>query len=201
MSQQHLVPEPQDGSERPANAGDNEEIYQQLYKSAKSKSGDVPKDEHPSTFEASIPPYSYRAQDTTYAHNSADPAYNAHPHEMDTRARQYRRRHFSPDGDALENGYRPYQRQERMQYQVPSWARPQQHNGPHVLRWLVLIVLGIVLIKPLLVIIGALFLAGLLAFIILIPLIILGVLIIAGVVLAILGIMLGRSIWHGGWRW
>jgi hypothetical protein len=200
MSQQQLVPEPQDGSEH----GGNEEIYQQYYKVAKSKSGGVPKDEHPSTFEASIPPYSYRAQDTaTHAYNSADPAYTAHPHEIDARARQYRRQRFSPDGDALENGYRPYQQQQRMQYQVPSWARPQQHNGPHVLRWLVLIVLGIVFIKLVLVLIGALFLVGLgvLAFIILIPLIVIGALLVAGVVLGILGIVLGRAVWRSGWRW
>jgi hypothetical protein len=195
VSQQQLVPEPQDGSN--TNAQENEEIYQRPYKSAHARNA-MPKEEHPSTFEEIIPPYSYRAQDRV-TRNTPDSASGAHFHETNARERQSRRRRFSPDGDALENGYRPYQQQQYSQ--VPPWARPQQHS--HFLRWLILIGLAIVLIKPLLVLIGALFFAGMaiLAFIILIPLIVLGAMLLAGFVLAILGIVLGRAVWRSIWRW
>jgi hypothetical protein len=183
MSQQEFVP--QEGSER---LGGDVEIYQHLYKAPKS--GSVLKEEHPSTFEASMPAYSYHAQDA--AQRSYDPASTA------LRARRYRRRHFSPDGDALENGYRPYEQRQRMQYSVPSWARPQRHNGPHTLRWIVLIVLGIILLKPLLILLGALFLAGVgvLALVILIPLIVIGAVLIGALAIALLGLLLGRAMWR-----
>ena len=198
MSQQQLVPEPQDES---ANGSqDNEGINRHLYKSTHARSSGMPKEEHPSTFEETIPPYSYHAQDRV-AQNPADPAHSAHFHETNARQRQARRRRFSPDGDALENGYRPYQQQKYSQ--VPPWARPQPQRNSHVLRWLVLIILAFLLIKPLLALIGGLFLTGLtvLGLIILIPLIVLGILIIAGFVLAILGIMLGRAVWRSIWHW
>jgi hypothetical protein len=192
MSQQQFVP--QEGSER---LSGDEEIYQQYFKAPKN--GNILKEEHPSTFEASIPAYSYRAQDAA-AQRSYDTATTAHPHETDERARRSRRRRFSPDGDALENGYRPYQ--QRMQYQAPSWARPQRHNRPHTLRWIVLIVLGIILIKPLLILLGALLLTGLgvLALIILIPLIVIGAVLAGALMIALFGLLLGRAVWHGGWR-
>ena len=192
MSQQQFVP--QEGSQR---LSGDEKIYQQFYKVPKK--GNILKEEHPSTFEASIPAYSYRAQDAV-SQRSYDPANTAHPHETDARARRYRRRRFSPDGDALENGYRPYQ--QRMYYQAPSWARPQRHNGPHVLRWIVLITLGIVLIKPLLILLGALFLTGLgvLALIILIPLIVIGTVLVGTLMIAVLGLLLGRAVLRGSIR-
>src|SRR6266536_6133645 len=102
MSQ--IIPEPQKGRKRPASSGD-EEIYRQPYKTPES--GNVPKDEHPSTFEASIPPYSYRAQDAA-SRRAYDPVHTAHPHETDERARRDRPRRFSPDGDARSKRSRPY---------------------------------------------------------------------------------------------
>ena len=194
MSQQEFVP--QEGSER---LGGDVEIYQHLYKAPKG--GNVLKEEHPSTFEASMPTYSYSAQDAV-AQRSYDPASTAHAHETDERARRYRRRHFSPDGDALENGYRPYEQRQRMQYSVPSWARPQRHNRPHTLRWIVLIVLGIILLKPLLILLGALLLAGVgvLALVILIPLIMIGAVLIGALVIAMSGLLLGRAVWRSGRR-
>jgi hypothetical protein len=186
VSQQQLVPEPQDESTN--GSQENEALHQHLYK---PRNSNMPKDEHPSTFEETIPPYSYRAQDRA-AQNQADAAHSAHFHETNARVRQARRQRFSPDGDALENGYRPYQQQQYSQ--VPPWARPQQQRNSHALRWFIIIVMAIVLIKPLLILIGGLFLAGLtaLGIIILIPFIILGLLIIVGFVLA----MLGRAMWR-----
>lgn len=188
MSQQQFVPEPQD--ESTTGAQENEAVQQHLYK---SRNSNMPKEEHPSTFEETIPPYSYRAQDRV-AQNPADPAHSAHFHETNARARQERRQRFSPDGDALENGYRPYQQQQRYA-QVPPWARPQPQRNSRVLRWIITIAMVIIFIKPLLILIG-----GLLGIIILIPLIILGILIIVGIVLSILGIVLGRAVWRGTWH-
>jgi hypothetical protein len=191
VSQQQLVPEPQDESTN--GSQENEAIYQHLYK---PRNSNMPKDEHPSTFEETIPPYSYRAQDRA-AQNPADPAQSAHFHETNARVRQARRQRFSPDGDALENGYRPYQQQQY--FQVPPWARPQPQRNAHVLRWLFAIVMAIILIKPLLILVGGLFIASLslLGIFVLIPFVILGILIIVGFVLALLGTVLGR----GMWRW
>ena len=199
MSQQQLVPEPQDGNS--SDTQGSEEIYKRPYKSARSKN--MPKDEHPSTFEETIPPHSYRAQDRV-TQNTPDPLSGAHFHETNAHERQSRRRRFSPDGDALENGYQPYrQQQQRVYNQVPPWARPQQHRSRRVLRWIVLFVLALVLIKPFLILMGGLLLAGLavLGFIILIPLIIVGVLLLVGLMFAIFGIGLGRAVWRGIWRW
>lgn len=198
VSQQQLVPEPQDGSS--SGSQGNAEIYKRPYKSARSSN--MPKDEHPSTFEETIPPYSYRAQDRV-TRNTPDPRSGAHFHETNVQERQARRRRFSPDGDALENGYQPYRQQQRVYNQVPPWARPQQHKNRHVLRWIVLLILAIVLIKPLLILIGGLFIAGLtlLGFIILIPFIILGAFLLIGLTLAILGVVLGRAVWRSIWRW
>ncbi len=64
------------------------------------KTTDMPKYEHPSTFEDSIspiPPYSYRAQDTRQEPQSQ------------TATSQHRQTHAaSNDADAFETGYRPY---------------------------------------------------------------------------------------------
>ena len=198
MSQQQLVPEPQDGSS--SGSQGNEELYKRPYKSARSSN--MPKDEHPSTFEETIPPYSYRAQDRI-TQNTPDPRNSAHLHETNAHERQSRRRRFSPDGDALENGYQPYRQQQRTYNQVPSWARPQQHKNTHFLRWIIMLALVIIFIKPLVILIGGLFLAGVtvLGLIILIPLIILGALLLAGLVLVILGMVLGRAVWRSIWRW
>jgi hypothetical protein len=198
VSQQQLVPEPQDGSS--SDSQGNEEIYKRPYKAARSSN--MPKDEHPSTFEETIPPYSYRAQDRVTS-NTPDAGSGAHLHETNAQQRQSRRRRFSPDGDALENGYQPYRQQQRMYGQVPSWARPQQHKNRHILRWIVLLVLAILFIKPLIILVGGIFFAGLtvLGLIILIPLIIVGALLLTGLVLAILGVVLGRAVWRSIWRW
>ncbi len=195
MSQQQLVPEPQDGDSQ-----GSEETYKRPYKAARSSN--MPKDEHPSTFEETIPPYSYRAQDRV-TRNTPDPGSGAHLRETNAQERQSRRRRFSPDGDALENGYQPYRQQQRMYGQVPSWARPQQHKNKHLLRWIITLALVIIFIKPLIILVGGIFFAGLtvLGFIILIPLIVLGALLLAGLVLAILGLVLGRAVWRSIWRW
>ncbi len=117
------------------------------YWSTRPNTGNMPKNEHPANFENSIsglppvPPYSYAAQDRV-----AQPSYQS-------AQSQQQRRHFSPDGDAMEHGYRPYGSYNRS---VPPWARPQ--GGNKVARTLIFVVLGFMLLKPLLALLGALLL-------------------------------------------
>src|SRR5947209_19644524 len=107
MSQQEMFSGEQD--QRPLES----EIQAQPYywsTRPKAKTGDVPKNEHPSTYEESIPPYSYRAQESaSYTSPQGNPAYRAD-------ARQQR------SGGAFGQSDRPYAAY-TMQWQVPSWAR------------------------------------------------------------------------------
>ena len=154
MSQQEFEPQQ---NERPfytysdsvqENAQESE--ARPYYWSTKPNTGNIPKNEHPANFEDSIsgiPPYSYMAQDR--------PVQETQTHTTHTTSQQQQRQHynFSPDGDAMEHGYRPYASYNN---QVPPWARPQRGNKSA--RIIFLIILGFVLIKPLLVLLGALLL-------------------------------------------
>ena len=105
----------------------------------KAKTGDIPKNEHPSTYEESIPPYSYRAQESASSSSRQEhPAYRAKVHQRRSEAA----------GGVFEQGYRPYTAY-NMQWQVRSWARPQYNNG-NGLRTAVFVVLGLLLIVPIL---------------------------------------------------
>ncbi len=104
---------------------------------SRSGASDAPKDEHPSTFEDSIPPYSYQAQSS---------AFNDQQASVEGVGREGPR---PQDGGGSEQRYRPSSyNQYNPQWQVPSWARPQRHKGNKVMRWIVLIVLALLLIKP-----------------------------------------------------
>lgn len=170
MSQQEFAPREQ---RQEGEAGAY--TQQSFYRSNKGKGGDLPKNDHPSTFEEFVPPYRYQAQD--------GPSRRAT--KADRRQQEQRtRRGLSPDGDALENGYHP-ERQAHV-YQVPPWARPQ-HNNRGVLRWVIGIFILILLIKPILMLLGFLFvaLAGITIIALIIPLLIFLFLFIMFFVLAI----------------
>src|SRR5436309_12756239 len=115
----------------------------------KAKTSEMPKNDHPATFEQSIPPYVYPAQDGVRTQE--------HKQQQRTNA-QYARltrdmsgnQRFSPDGDALEHGYRPYRRYNYSNGNgVPFWARPRRGIGMKPARLLVLILLGAVLLHAL----------------------------------------------------
>jgi len=136
MNQQEMFSEEQD--QQPLES----EIQAQPYywsTRPKAKSGDVPKNEHPSTYEEAIPPYSYRAQESA----SSTPRQEKRAYRANV---GQRRSDFVPD--AFERGYQPYSAY-NMQWQVPSWARPQHNNG-NSLRTAVFVVLGLLLFVPLL---------------------------------------------------
>lgn len=212
MSQQDFYPQSEENKE-------NADIpVQPYYWSTKQKTGDMPKNEHPSTFEESIPPYGYKAQDTA---SSASSASSTQKQQSEQRSgatyeqRTHQRKGFSPDGDAFETGYRPYATMQQ-QY-APPWARPQRNRmGPW--RWIILIALGFIFLRPLLWIagiliaaIGVLFGAVLLA--VLLPVIIIVALlavfsVMALIVMAVLGIPFRpwrwrgyRGRWRGGRSW
>jgi hypothetical protein len=183
MSQQELVPEPQNGQTR-----DHDRQYTQPWRRPKKhRDGDLLKEEHPSTFESSASPYSYQAQDEAAYAQRRTPGERAQG--------AHRQRQFSLDGDAFEYGYRPY-RQYTQAPQVPPWARPQRHRNRGVVFWMVLIALALALVKalPLLIALIVGFI-GMVVFAVLLPvfivLIVLALLaIIAMTVLVALGIPL-----------
>jgi len=188
MSQQEFVPEPQDQQYRQDQQGqdaqsqDNEEVYAEpYYWSTQRKSSNIPKEEHPSTYEESIPPYSYRAQDSATYKKQADNIVDADPGPQQRQERQSQKQQFSSGGNTSGTRERSY-RQYNMRWQVPPWARPQPRKPGNLLwRVLMIVVLGVILIKILPFLVGlALAIIGIAAFIILLPL-----LIIIGLVLAI----------------
>jgi hypothetical protein len=136
MNQQEMFSEEQD--QQPLES----EIQAQPYywsTRPKARTGDAPKNEHPSTYEESIPPYSYRAQESgSYPLDQEDAAYRAN-------VRQHR---SDSARDVFGQSYRPYTAY-TMQWQVPPWARPQHNNG-NGLRTAVFVVLGLLLFVPLL---------------------------------------------------
>lgn len=170
-------------------AQSNEEIYAQqpYYWSTRSTRGGEPKEEHPSTFEGSIPPYSYQAQE----HESAQQSERVVDAESSAREQPQHQRS---------------QRQYQAYWQVPSWARPQQHQGNKVLRWIILIILAVVLIKPIIVlvtiIVGAIGLAvGVALLAILLPIFILLAILLAFAAMALIFLaMLGVPIRRGRFR-
>ena len=157
MSQQEFEPQQ---NERPFynhsdSVQDNahESEARPYYWSTRPNTGNIPKNEHPANFEDSIaglppiPPYSYQAQDR--------PTQGTYMNTPPQQQQQARRNNLSPDGDAMEHGYRPYGSYQR---QVPPWARPQRGNKAG--RVIIFVILGFMLLKPLLALLGFLLLAG-----------------------------------------
>jgi hypothetical protein len=182
-------------------------------RSNKAKASEMPKNDHPATFEQSIPPYAYPAQDGVNARlRQAQEGEQQRASTQQARQTQsmYGNQRFSPDGDAMEHGYRPYK-----QYNygsgrgVPLWARPQRGIGNKPVRLLVLILLGIALLHALpaiaavvLTLLGVVVLAIFLPFIIIFA----GVAafaVLALIVLKVLGIPLGRRgmFYRKRWGW
>ncbi len=198
MSQQEFVPQSQGKSEQYLE--EEEENYGQTYRVEKSKTSDMPKSEHPSTYEDSVPPYSYRAQDSVA--DTQSPIQRERP-----ASRQRQQQQFSPDGDAFESSYQPYRSQQ--QQQVPPWARPQRNNKP-ILRWVVLILLGLALIKfilPIIAFVGIVLVGGILLLLTIVLGILVALVIPVLIILGMLGVpwrlwwFRGNSFrrWRGNW--
>lgn len=219
MSQQAMFPESQG-----EHSQDNEE-YKPYYWSTtpvagKGKTGDILKNEHPATFEDTIPPYSYPAQEQMSRHAESQHSNPAGKRERSSSNNEYQRKQhtrqqqFNAGGQAYEYGSQPFMQQPYyMAQQVPSWARPQRNNRG-AWRVIVLMILGFILLKPLVFVaihllagIGILF--GIAALAIIVP-IIFALVLGAFAVLALLGVLsvFGLSVrrrrrrfWGGPWGW
>jgi hypothetical protein len=166
MSQQEFVSPSQSQQSQEEDEFNDDETYspQHPYYWLPNKAG-VPRDEPPSSYDEPMVQRGYQAQGRT-----TDTKDQASTTRRGTGGKQAQRQQFSPDGDAYERRYRMYP-QYNARPNVPPWARsqPQQKN---VARLVLLIVLGLMLIGPILhllaglliLVIGTVFFALLLAF-------------------------------------
>jgi len=144
----------------------------------KGRTHEGPKSEHPSTYDESIPPLTYRAQD--YGQASSSPSQNVEA-SLRTGDSPVPTDRTSPEVNAPKMAQRPYS-QYAGSWQVPSWARPQQNNSK-TLRFLVWLII-ILMLSPLLYALIQFLLITLLAA--LVFLVILGILLVAFVIVAAL---------------
>jgi len=139
MSQQEFVPQSQQ-SQGQQPLSDDEIYYPQHpynWSTGENKAG-PPRDEPPSSYNEVIIQRGYQEQ----------------ARQSSAGSRSAWRQQLSPDGDAYEESYRAY-RQYNSWRAAPPWARPQP-QGKGALRLAVLIVLGLLLLKPLLIVAGVL---------------------------------------------
>jgi hypothetical protein len=175
----------------------------------KAKTREMPKNDHPTTFEQSIPPHAYPAQDGVRAREQSPESQQQRTHGQHARQMHNMRgnQRFSPDGDALEHGYRPYKQYNNGGNGVSGWARPQRGFGGKPVRLLVLILLGVALFHALPAIAAVvLTLLGVIALAIFLPFIIIFAAVAAFAVLALivlkaLGVPLGRRRFFYRKRW
>lgn len=171
MSQQEFFQGSQSQEQRPFDEEIIEYPQQPYYWSSKPN---APKEEHVLHYDGPMVQDDYQngymAQNAGYAHSTTANAAGSQFSKFKAQSqsqKQERQQRFSPDGDAFEQQYRPYN---RAQWSVPPWAQPQKQNR----RWskiALLIVLALLLIKPLL-ILFAIF--GVLLLAVVIPLVMIG---------------------------
>lgn len=131
-----------------------------------------PKSEHPSTYEESIPPLSYHAQDYKQASSSPSRKAEASPGSAHK---------ASPEAGTPKMAQRPYRHPYTGSWQVPSWARPQQNNFGNIWLYVLMAILALpVLWFVITVILPIVF------FVLLVLLAVLGSLLLACVVIAVL---------------
>jgi hypothetical protein len=179
MGQQEFEMGSQSNQQNSSNEED--EIHQPQYPyswSGKINPEGVPRDEPPSSYDATVMQQGYRAQTP----NST----NAPGSQQAKVGSQYQYIPPAGDGDAYEQGYRPYNAYNSNQSGqgpgVPPWARPQQHQrNPVRFAFIIFVLLGVGVLMTILGSVGSLFAFFLaMLFIILLPLLIL--LVIFGVI-------------------
>ena len=133
MSQQEFEMESQSNQQNSSNEED--EIQQPQYPyswSGNLHQEGVPRDEPPSSYDATALQQGYRAQTPNTANVSKQQA---------QKNQQYQYIPPAGDGDAYEQGYRPYRARNARTTGVPPWARPQEHARDPVRFALVILVL------------------------------------------------------------
>jgi hypothetical protein len=141
MSQQEFEMGPQANQQNSSNEED--EIHQPQYPyswSGKINREGVPRDEPPSNYDATILQQAYQAQ-TPNTSNVPGP-------QQPQVSSQHSYITPGSDGDAYEQGYRPYTAyngaQSGQQQGVPPWARPQTHpRNPVRFATIILVLLGV----------------------------------------------------------
>ena len=136
MSQQEF--EMGSHSSQQNSSNEEEEIHQPQYPYSWSgninKEG-VPRDEPPSSYDATVMQQGYQAQ----APNTSNV-----PGQQAQVNRQYQNIPLAGDGDAYEQGYRPYRNRSGQGQSVPPWARPQQHRrDPIRFAFIILVLLAV----------------------------------------------------------
>jgi hypothetical protein len=139
MSQQEFEMGQQANQQNSSNEED--EIHQPQYPyswSGKINKEGVPRDEPPSSYDATVMQQGYRAQ-TPNTPNA--------PTQQAQVSNQYQSIPPAGDGDAYEQGYRPYRYQGTQGQRVPPWARPQPHpRNPARFAFIILVLLGVSLL-------------------------------------------------------
>ena len=182
MSQQEFEMGSQSNQQHSPNEED--EVHQPQYPyswSGKINPEGVPRDEPPSSYDATVMHQGYQAQTP---HKT-----NAPGSQQAKVSNQYQYIPPAGDGDAYEQGYRPYNtyNQSAQGPGVPPWARPQPHpRNPVRFAFIILILLGVGILMAIFGSTGPVLwiIAAILGTIILVPLLILFV--IFGVIFRIL---------------
>jgi hypothetical protein len=179
MGQQEFEMGSQSNQQNSSNEED--EIHQPQYPyswSGKINPEGVPRDEPPSSYDATVMQQGYRVQTPNKT--------NAPGSQQAKVGSQHQYIPPAGDGDAYEQGYRPYNAYNSNQSGqgpgVPPWARPQQHQrNPIRFAFIICVLLGVGVLMTILGSVGSLFAFFLaMLFIILLPLLIL--LVIFGVI-------------------
>jgi hypothetical protein len=224
MSQQEIMPEPQSNNRQSGNEEDIENINAQPYywSTQPEEVAPQPKEEPASSYDEPLTQNDYAGgyqpqNEMTYSYPDNKGNAKAVSDFSQTQGQQQQqqqqfqsqqaRNPYSPDGDAIETGYKPYNSYNsydadnswQTRQSVPFWARPQrsQRGGFH---WLWIVILAFIFMGPLLRLIGF-------AFFFLFPLLFIGLIVVASAVFwSTIGSRRSRGPgnpngWRGPWGW
>jgi len=197
MSQQEFVPRSQSDGQDALN--DEDEIYQPQYPyhwSGKLNKEGGPRDEPPSSYAEPTMQRGYQAQDYTSTAKQQNNATNNAGQQWSGKQNRGAGRQFGPDGDAFEQGYRPYntyntgQGGQGGQGNVPPWARPQPRKRGSM-GWLFIIIFLFFMIRPILLLFAGF---GIAFFAVVLPIILILVM------MSIFRLVLRTALWPGRYR-
>jgi hypothetical protein len=165
MSQQELMPEPQSSqssfqeiSKMPSQArqsSSSTEVHAQISsRPHRPKMTDLPKSDHPATFEDSLPLYSYPAQDQPMLTQQSNAEQSG----------RWQQQTQVQDSRIARGAYQPYS-QYNAPNQVPRWTQPQ-NNSMDTSKWIGLVFLALVVLVsiPMLCSLGTVFVTIVLTF-------------------------------------
>jgi hypothetical protein len=141
MSQQEFEPVSQSNQQNALNEDDEIQHPQYPYSwSGNLNQEGVPRDEPPSSYDATVLQQGYQAQTPAHA--------NVPGSSQSRMGGRYEYVAPQSDGDAYERGYRPYNAYNTAQggqgQGVPPWARPQQHpRNPVRFAYIILVLIGV----------------------------------------------------------